>query len=134
MHNILNEILTIQQQYPNIYVGGSVALILQEAIPARKPKDVDLISTYKTHIYDVFGIDREKHRRIKNTRRNDITFDLFHNPNAQYVEYNYNGNIIKISPVDEIMEWKNIQLNKRRPAGYRVEYFKKHSTDLQYAI
>jgi hypothetical protein len=134
MHNILDEILSIQQQHPNIYVGGSVALILQEAIAPRKPKDVDLISTYKTHIYDVFGIDREKHWRIKNTRRNGITFDLFYNPNAQYVEYNYNGNIIKLSPVDETMEWKTAQLNKRYPKGYRVEYFKKHLTDLQYAI
>jgi hypothetical protein len=45
MEHTIQEIIKIQQHYPNIYIGGSVALILQNAIPVREPKDVDLIST-----------------------------------------------------------------------------------------
>ncbi len=55
MEHTIQEIIKIQQHYPNIYVGGSVALILQNAIPIREPKDVDLISPVKIHIYDIFN-------------------------------------------------------------------------------
>jgi hypothetical protein len=126
MHNILDKILSIQQQYPDIYVGGSVALILQKAIPFRKPKDVDLISPYKTHIYEVFNVDRDKHFRIRFHNYDNIRFELFHNPNAEYVKGYYKGNIIKLSPVDEIMEWKFNQLLTKRTN------LEKHIKDLQH--
>jgi hypothetical protein len=126
MHNILDKILSIQQQYPDIYVGGSVALILQKAIPFRKPKDVDLISPYKTHIYEVFNVNRDKHFRIRSHSYDNIRFELFHNPNAEYVKGYYKGNIIKLSPVDEIMEWKFNQLLTKRTN------LEKHIKDLQY--
>ena len=126
MHNILDKILSIQQQYPDIYVGGSVALILQKAIPFRKPKDVDLISPYKTHIYEVFNVNRDKHFRIRSYNYDNIRFELFHNPNAEYVKGYYKGNIIKLSPVDEIMEWKFNQLLTKRTN------FEKHIKDLQH--
>jgi hypothetical protein len=126
MHNILDKILSIQQQYPDIYVGGSVALILQKAIPFRKPKDVDLISPYKTHIYEVFNVNRDKHFRIRSHNYDNIRFELFHNFNAEYVKGYYKGNIIKLSPVDEIMEWKFNQLLTKRTN------IDKHIKDLQY--
>ncbi len=126
MHNILDKILSIQQQYPDIYVGGSIALILQKAIPFRKPKDVDLISPYKTHIYEVFNVNRDKHFRIRSYNYDNIRFELFHNPNAEYVKGYYKGNIIKLSPVDEIMEWKFNQLLTKRTN------LEKHIKDLQY--
>lgn len=131
MHNILNEILKIQQQYPDIYVGGSLSLILQKAIPYREPKDIDLISPHRLHIYEVFNVDKEKHWRIKNKTFNNIRFELFHNPNAEYVKGNYKGNIIKLSPVDEIMEWK---INKLLEHSINEGSFKKHLIDLQYHI
>jgi hypothetical protein len=126
MHNILDKILSIQQQYPDIYVGGSVALILQKAIPFRKPKDVDLISPYKTHIYEVFNVNRDKHFRIRSHSYDNIRFELFHNSNAEYVKGYYKGNIIKLSPVDEIMEWKFNQLLTKRTN------LEKHIKDLQH--
>jgi hypothetical protein len=126
MYNILDKILSIQQQYPDIYVGGSVALILQKAIPFRKPKDVDLISPYKTHIYEVFNVNRDKHFRIRSHNYDNIRFELFHNSNAEYVKGYYKGNIIKLSPVDEIMEWKFNQLLTKRTN------IDKHIKDLQY--
>ena len=126
MHNILDKILSIQQQYPDIYVGGSVALILQKAIPFRKPKDVDLISPHKTHIYEVFNVNRDKHFRIRSYNYDNIRFELFHNPNAEYVKGYYKGNIIKLSPVDEIMEWKFNQLLTKSTN------LEKHIKDLQY--
>ena len=131
MHNILNEILKIQQQYPDIYVGGSLSLILQKVIPYREPKDIDLISPHKLHIYEVFNVDKEKHWRIKNKTFNNIRFELFYNPNAEYIKGNYKGNIIKLSPVDEIMEWK---INKLLEHSINESNFKKHLIDLQYHI
>lgn len=129
MYNILNEILKIQQQYPDIYVGGSVALILQKAIPYRKPKDVDLISSNRIHIYEVFNIDKEKHRRIKGSTHNNIRFEIFYNPNAEYIKCKYKDNIIKLSPIDEIMEWK---INRLLEHSESKSSYKKHLIDLQY--
>jgi hypothetical protein len=129
MYNILNEILKIQQQYPNIYIGGSIALILQKVIPYRKPKDIDLISPDRIHIYEIFSIDKEKHWRIRNKTINNIRFEIFHNPNAEYIKYKYKGNVIKLSPTDEIMEWKINQLLEHSESK---NIFKKHLIDLQY--
>lgn len=72
-----NILIEFQQKYPNIYIGGSVSLILQGIIPYRVPKDIDIISTNRIHIYDLFGIDKPKHRLIKKHRYKDFLFDLF---------------------------------------------------------
>lgn len=128
MHNILNEILKIQQQYPDIYIGGSVALILQKAIPYREPKDVDLISLNKIHIYEVFNINKEKHWLVKSKIYNNIKFDMFYNPNAEYIKCKYKGNIIKLSPVNEIMKWKTNNLLKHLE---NTNNYRKHLLDLQ---
>lgn len=129
MRNILNKILDIQQRYPNIYVGGSIALMLQGTIPFRNPKDVDLISPYKIHIYEVFNVSKEKHSRIRHKSIDDIRFELFFNPKAEYIEFDYNDSIIKLSPSVEIMEWKINKLSK-----YSNSCFDKHIKDLQYYI
>jgi hypothetical protein len=49
---------------------------------------------------------------------------LFINPNAQYVEYDYNGSILKLSPIQEVMDWKLKQLNR--------DHSKKHLNDIEY--
>ena len=124
MKHTVQEIIKIQQHYPNIYIGGSVALILQNAIPIREPKDVDLISPVKIHIYDIFNVNKDQHPRIRGRKHNNIRFELFINPNAQYIEYNYNGSILKLSPVQEVMDWKLKQLNR--------DHSKKHLNDIEY--
>jgi hypothetical protein len=111
-----------QQKYPNIYIGGSVSLILQGIIPYRIPKDIDIISTNRIHIYDLFEVKKEK-RRIKTYKHNGLKFDLFINPNAQYVEHIYDGHILKLSPVDEVYQWK---LKKENIVK------EKHINDLKY--
>jgi predicted nucleotidyltransferase len=111
-----------QQKYPNIYIGGSVSLILQGIIPYRIPKDIDIISTNRIHIYDLFEVKKEK-RRIKTYKHSGLKFDLFINPNAQYVEHIYDGHILKLSPVDEVYQWK---LKKENIVK------EKHINDLKY--
>ena len=124
MNNIIEEIINIQQQYPNIYVGGSVALILQKAIPVRKPKDVDLISLDKLNIFDIFSTVKHRYPFIKTHVYNNIRFEIFNNPKAEYVEYDYNGFILKLSPVQEIINWKLKRIDKKPDI--------KHSNDIEY--
>lgn len=116
-------IIKFQQKHPNIYIGGSVSLMLQEIIPYRIPKDIDIISTNRVHIYDLFEVKKEKHRIIKTYKHEGLKFDLFINPNAQYVEYIYKGHILKLSPADEVYQWK---LRKENVVK------EKHINDLKY--
>jgi hypothetical protein len=112
-----------QQKYSNIYIGGSVSLILQGIIPYRVPKDIDIISTNRIHIYDLFEVKKERHRLIKTYKHEGLKFDLFINPNAQYVEHIYDGHVLKLSPVDEVYQWKLKKENMVK---------EKHLSDLKY--
>jgi len=123
METILEVLGKFQQKHPNIYIGGSVSLMLQGIIPYRIPKDIDIISTNRIHIYDLFGVKKEKHRRIKIYKHDGLKFDLFINPNAQSVEYIYKGHILKLSPVDEVYQWKSKKENIVK---------EKHINDLKY--
>jgi hypothetical protein len=123
MESILEVLSKFQKKHPNIYIGGSVSLILQGIIPYRIPKDIDIISTNRIHIYDLFEVKKEKHRLIKKFKHNGLKFDLFINPNAQYIEHIYNGYTLKLSPVDEIYEWKLREKNIQN---------EKHINDLKY--
>jgi hypothetical protein len=123
MESILEVLSKFQKKHPNIYIGGSVSLILQGIIPYRIPKDIDIISTNRIHIYDLFEVKKEKHRLIKKFKHNELKFDLFINPNAQYIEHIYNGYTLKLSPVDEIYEWKLREKNIQS---------EKHINDLKY--
>jgi len=116
-------LLEFQQQHPDIYIGGSVALILQGVIPYRVPKDIDIISPKRIHIYEIFGVNKPHHKISKRYRHNSFLFDLFINPNAQYVEYIYNGCTLKLSPVDEVYQWKLKDQNVNT---------EKHANDLKH--
>ena len=121
-NDILQNIVELQQKYPNLYIGGSISLILQNAIPFRKIHDIDIIITERVHIYDIFEVkDREKHKLIRNYTSNGIRNELFRNEKAQFINYNYNGYTIKISPVDEVMEWKR-----------KFSHIEKHKKDLEF--
>lgn len=123
METILETLSNFQQKHPNIYIGGSVSLMLQGIIPHRIPKDIDIISINRIHIYDLFEVKKEKHRLIKRYKHDGLKFDLFINPNAQYVEYIYKGHILKLSPIDEVYQWK---LKKENIVK------EKHINDLKY--
>lgn len=116
-------LLELQQRYPNVYIGGSVALILQGVIPYRVPKDIDIISPNRIHIYDIFSVNKPHSKIVKRYRHQGFLFDLFINPNAQYVEYIYNGCTLKLSPADEVYQWKLREQNVHR---------EKHINDLKY--
>ena len=123
METILETLNNFQKLHPDVYIGGSISLILQNAIPPRMPKDVDIVSPKSIHIFDLFQIDRPKHRRIKRVKHEGMFFDLFINPKARYIKYMYNGNILKLSPIDEICEWKLKKNNIKK---------EKHIKDLEY--
>ena len=92
---IIETLKNIQKKCPNLFIGGSVSLILQEAIPYRKIKDIDLISTY--------CIIENRYRNNTSFRHDNILFEVFYNPKARYVVHSSG---LLLSPVDEIMEWK----------------------------
>lgn len=128
INDILDKIVIFQKQHPNIYVGGSVALMLQDAIPYRVPKDIDIITPQKVHIYDLFTETQDipnKHSMRRLINMYGVKWELFHNPKALYVEHYYKGYHIKISPVQEVYDWK-IKYSKKNPKD------EKHIKDIEY--
>ncbi len=64
--DLLHKIKDIQEQYDYIYLGGSIALILQNAISSREVSDVGLISTkYSINIFKVLDLHTQKHPFMK---------------------------------------------------------------------
>ena len=115
LSSILYTLVKFQNQNPNIYIGGSTSLILQNSIPYRIPHDIDIITPIRTHIYEVFNIpNKPKHSMIRRYKFDNLMFELFYNPKAEYVEYNWKNNILKLSPVDEVYEWKMLDKNITR--------------------
>ena len=105
--SILHSLVKFQNQNPNIYIGGSVSLILQGVIPYRNPHDIDIITPNRVHIYDLFEVtNREKHPIIRKYKYDGLMFELFYNPKAEYIEYNWKNNILKLSPIAEVYKWK----------------------------
>ena len=125
MDNILNQLIKFQQNNPDVYIGGSISLILQNAIPYRIPKDIDIITPVKIHIHDIFNVESNKHPRIRLYEYNNLKWELFYNPDSKYIEYIYNGNILKISPADEVMRWK-YKFQKRKPDNFKNNNDIKH--------
>lgn len=118
--NLLQIIKEIQSQYDFIYIGGSVSLILQNAIPSREIGDIDLISTQKINISTIFN-QPIIHARKRTTHFKGFKFELFRNPKAQYVLLNE----IKLSPIDEIFEWK---LTKSTHPKHQIDYANQNAT------
>ena len=118
--NIIFKILEIQNNNPNIYVGGSISLILQGIIPYRDIHDVDLIYNEKIQIHDVFNVNERKCIRNK-IHYNGIEHKLFVNKNARYVNFDYNGLIIKLSPIDETIEWKKTFYNRYKKEKHLID-------------
>ena len=112
--DLLHKIKDIQEQYDYIYLGGSIALILQNAISPREVSDVDLISTkYSINIFKVLNIGKINHFRL--CYHEGIKWELFKNTKAEYILING----LKLSPVDEIFDWK---LNKSTKQKHQIDY------------
>lgn len=124
--NVINVLLEFQENNPNIYIGGSISLILQKVIPVRIPKDIDIISTQRTHICEIFHLDKPQHKLFRRHKYNDILFELFYNPKAQYIEYTIKNKVLKLSPIDEIFKWK---INP--PYNFNKSDSIKHSKDIK---
>ena len=108
---------------PNIYIGGSLPLIVQNIIPYRTPKDIDLISCIPIEEHNLDHLNIKKIFRAYGFSKNNLRFELFYNPKAEYIEYNLNGNILKLSPIEEVYKWKLLEKNITN---------NKHLTDLAY--
>jgi hypothetical protein len=119
---LLKYIVPLQKQYPDFYLGGSLALILQKHIPARDVKDLDIISPvsfgdlHETKFPYKGMVTSKKTYHIREIK---TCLDFFHNPKAKYVTANIQGHIIKLSPIDEIVHakenkiWSPVYKNKQ---------------------
>lgn len=128
MENIIQELIKFQKIYPNIYIGGSVSLILQDYIPLRIPKDIDIISKEEVHIYDLFNINKPKPRFLKMINYKGLKYDLFFNPKAEFINFETKFGILKISPVKEIIQAKEKMLKLFK---YNEQTFNKHTNDIK---
>jgi len=106
---LLKYIVPLQKQYPDFYLGGSLALILQKHIPARDVKDLDIISPvsfgdlHETKFPYRGMVTSKKTYHIREIK---TCLDFFHNPKAKYVTVKFQGHNIKLSPVNEIVHAK----------------------------
>jgi len=106
---LLKYIVPLQKQYPDFYLGGSLALILQKHIPARDVKDLDIISPasfgdlHETKFPYRGMVTSKKTYHIREIK---TCLDFFHNPKAKYVTVKFQGHTIKLSPVNEIIHAK----------------------------
>jgi len=120
---LLKYIVPLQKQYPDFYLGGSLALILQKHIPARDVKDLDIISPvsfgdlHETKFPYKGMVTSKKTYHIREIK---TCLDFFHNPKAKYVTANIQGHTIKLSPIDEIVHakenkiWSPVYKNKQK--------------------
>jgi len=120
---LLKYIVPLQKQYPDFYLGGSLALILQKHIPARDVKDLDIISPvsfgdlHETKFPYRGMVTSKKTYHIREIK---TCLDFFHNPKAKYVTANIQGHTIKLSPIDEIVHakenkiWSPVYKNKQK--------------------
>jgi hypothetical protein len=106
---LLKYIVPLQKQYPDFYLGGSLALILQKHIPARDVKDLDIISPvsfgdlHETKFPYRGMVTSKKTYHIREIK---TCLDFFHNPKAKYITIKFQGHNIKLSPVNEIIHAK----------------------------
>jgi hypothetical protein len=106
---LLKYIVPLQKQYPDFYLGGSLALILQKHIPARDVKDLDIISPvsfgdlHETKFPYRGMVTSKKTYHIREIK---TCLDFFHNPKAKYIAVKFQGHNIKLSPVNEIIHAK----------------------------
>jgi len=111
----------IQNKYSYVSLGGSIPLIITNTIPFRPVKDIDIISTQfisKAEIkYEVFGcglyelddqpFDIGRYKTICNKPlTQDLGLDLFINPQATYYYIKYRDLKLRISPPEEIFQFK----------------------------
>ena len=120
---LLKYIVPLQKQYPDFYLGGSLALILQKHIPARDVKDLDIISPvsfgdlHETKFPYKGMVTSKKTYHIREIK---TCLDFFHNPKAKYVTVKIQGHTIKLSPIDEIVHakenkiWSPVYKNKQK--------------------
>lgn len=111
---LIYNLYNFQQQNPQVYIGGSISLILQNVIPLREIKDIDLIYVNKPNVKRIFYQDGFK-------------YEIFYNPKAEYIKYQFEDKIIKISPAQEVINWK-IKFKDKYPNSDKA---KKHLIDIE---
>ena len=126
----LDTLLNIQKEYPDVYLGGSISLLLQDINFPRIPKDLDLVTTSdKLNIYDLFEEFKFIPKNSKSTtiKLNNTDWDLHYDPQAQYVEYFYKGFKLKIITIDDFIRWKKHYVKLEKCSL-------KHKEDLEYML
>jgi hypothetical protein len=122
IYDILNRYyIPIQHKYSFISLGGSIPLILTQQIPFRPIKDIDVISTQfisKAEIkHEVFGyplyevgenqFNISEYRLICNKPfTQGVGLDIFVNPKATYYYVKFRDLKLRISPPEEIVQFK----------------------------
>ena len=111
----------IQDKYSFISLGGSIPLIISNLIPFRPIKDIDIISTQfvsKAEIkHEIFGcsvyelpsehpFSMGDYRSYCHKPFTDIGLDIFINPQATYYYVKYKDLKLRISPPEEIIQFK----------------------------
>ena len=104
----LDTVLEIQKDHPDVYLGGSISLMLQNVL-SRKLGDVDLEIQRKMYIRHIFK--SAPHVDVYTYIKDGIKYELLPNPSddhqdESYVEYNYKESVLKLVPAERIVKVK----------------------------
>lgn len=121
--------IKLHQQWPKLILGGSLALIIQDAIPYRKAKDIDLVG----HRYNVW--DKQEIYQLGSSvddadcvmiKIDGVAFDYFIKPSVIYSVIDFMGILINVQYTPQIISAKLQYYNKHAIVKHRddlVAYF-----------
>ncbi|MAX51430.1 MAG: hypothetical protein CMH22_05580 [Methylophaga sp.] len=111
----LNLVRDLQNKFPNLIVGGSLALYLQGArlrrLEVEGCGDLDLIHPFWVDLKELDGVAHIDAKNSGNTFDETFTLkgvklDLSIEPNEKYKIVEFKGNTYKVNPVERILEFK----------------------------
>jgi hypothetical protein len=109
LDKVLDTVVEIQKEHPDVYLGGSISLMLQNVL-SRKLGDVDLETQEKMYIRQI--LKAAPHVNVYTYYTEDgVKYELLPNPSdyhqdKSYVEYNYKENVLRLVPAERIIKVK----------------------------
>ena len=108
LDKVLDTVVEIQKEHPDVYLGGSISLMLQNIL-SREIGDVDLETQKKMYIRQV--LKEAPHVNLHIYIKDGVKYELLPNPSdyhqdGSYVEYNYKESILRLVPAERIIKVK----------------------------
>ena len=130
----LNEIRELQNKFPNLILGGSLALYLQGLKLNRlkdyyNTSDFDFIHPFWVNLSEVDGVKFIDAKNSGNTfdetyeTKSKTKIDLVINPHCKYKIVEFNGNKYKVNTIENILKYKTQYATQRNGEKHRDDLY-----------